>query len=41
MAKSAKITYATMSGEQMDDLHRELDVAIERVKTTFGAATRS
>jgi 1-pyrroline-5-carboxylate dehydrogenase len=25
-----------MSGEQMDDLHRELDAAIDRVKTTFG-----
>jgi len=36
MAQSTKITYATMSGEQMDDLHRELDTAIERVKTTFG-----
>jgi len=36
MAKSTKITYATMSGEQMDDLHRELDAAIERVKSTFG-----
>ena len=31
-----KITYATMSGEQLDDLHRELDVAIDRVKDTFG-----
>jgi len=31
-----KITYATMSGDQMDDLHRELDVAIEKVKTGFG-----
>ena len=31
-----KITYATMSGDALDDLHRELDVAIERVKSTFG-----
>ncbi len=31
-----KITYATMSGDQMDDLHRELDAAIDRVKATFG-----
>ncbi len=31
-----KITYATMSGDQLDDLHRELDDAIERVKGTFG-----
>jgi len=32
----SKITYATMSGDQMEDLHRELDAAIARVKTTFG-----
>jgi 1-pyrroline-5-carboxylate dehydrogenase len=31
-----KITYATMSGNQMEDLHRELDAAIESVKKTFG-----
>ena len=31
-----KITYATMSGDQMEDLHRELDAAIERVKGSFG-----
>jgi 1-pyrroline-5-carboxylate dehydrogenase len=31
-----KITYATMSGEQMEDLHRELDAAIERVQQSFG-----
>ena len=31
-----KITYATMSGDALDDLHRELDVAIERVKSAFG-----
>ncbi len=32
----AKITYATMSAERMEDLHRELDRAIEGVKGTFG-----
>ena len=31
-----KITYATMSGDQMEDVHRELDAAIAHVKTTFG-----
>ena len=31
-----KITYATMSGDALDDLHRELDRAIERVKSAFG-----
>src|SRR3954463_1534064 len=31
-----KITYATMSGERMEDLHRELDRAIERVRASFG-----
>jgi 1-pyrroline-5-carboxylate dehydrogenase len=31
-----KITYATMSGERMEDLHRELDRAIEGVRTSFG-----
>jgi 1-pyrroline-5-carboxylate dehydrogenase len=31
-----KITYATMSGDQMEDVHRELDAAITQVKTTFG-----
>ena len=36
MATETKITYATMSAERMEDLHRELDAAIERVKTTFG-----
>ena len=35
-AAQQKITYATMSGERMEDLHRELDVAIENVKATFG-----
>jgi 1-pyrroline-5-carboxylate dehydrogenase len=33
---TTKITYATMTADRMDDLHRELDVAIERVATTFG-----
>ena len=32
----AKVTYATMSADQMSDLHRELDVAIEEVKKGFG-----
>jgi len=31
-----KITYATMSGDQMEELHRELDAAIERVRASFG-----
>ncbi len=31
-----KITYATMTADRMEDLHRELDAAIERVRTTFG-----
>ena len=33
---STKITYATMSAERMEDLHRELDGAIEQVKSSFG-----
>ena len=37
MATGTKITYATMSGDQMEDLHRELDAAIVRVKAGFGA----
>jgi 1-pyrroline-5-carboxylate dehydrogenase len=35
-ATQMKITYATMSAEQMDDLHRALDRAIAEVKQTFG-----
>jgi 1-pyrroline-5-carboxylate dehydrogenase len=35
MAKT-KITYATMSGDQMEDLHRELDRAIADVRGSFG-----
>ncbi|HZP49125.1 MAG TPA: aldehyde dehydrogenase family protein [Vicinamibacterales bacterium] len=31
-----KITYATMTADRMEDLHRELDTAIERVKSAFG-----
>src|SRR5213596_1672930 len=31
-----KITYATMTADRMEDLHRELDAAIEQVKSTFG-----
>ncbi len=38
MATQTKITYATMSGDQMEDLHRALDAAIERVKKDFGAS---
>lgn len=33
---TGKITYATMSADRMDDLHRELDRAIEQVTHTFG-----
>ena len=32
----AKVTYATMSADQMSELHRDLDVAIEQVKDGFG-----
>lgn len=35
-AKQAKITYATMSADQMADLHRALDAEIERVPGAFG-----
>jgi 1-pyrroline-5-carboxylate dehydrogenase len=31
-----KITYATMSASRMEDLHRELDAAIQRARSTFG-----
>jgi len=31
-----KITYATMTADRMEDLHRELDAALEKVKSTFG-----
>jgi len=31
-----KITYATMTADRMEDLHRELDAAIQKVKSTFG-----
>jgi 1-pyrroline-5-carboxylate dehydrogenase len=33
---ATKITYATLGGEQLDDLHRELDAAIGRAPQTFG-----
>jgi 1-pyrroline-5-carboxylate dehydrogenase len=36
MATQTKITYATMTADRMEDLHRELDTAIEQVKSTFG-----
>jgi 1-pyrroline-5-carboxylate dehydrogenase len=32
----AKITYATMTSDRMEDVHRELDRAIDAVKSTFG-----
>src|SRR5712692_6384890 len=31
-----KVTYATMGGDRMEDLHRELDRAIDRVRRSFG-----
>ena len=31
-----KITYATMTADRMEDLHREFDAAIQKVKSTFG-----
>ena len=31
-----KITYATMGAEQLDELHRQIDLAIERAPATFG-----
>lgn len=34
--KQAKITYATMSADQMEDLHRALDEEIPRAKAMFG-----
>ena len=33
---TTKITYATLGGEQLDDLHRELDAAIAGAPQTFG-----
>src|SRR3989449_1494580 len=36
MATQTKITYATMTADRMEDLHRELDTAIGQVKSTFG-----
>src|SRR5262249_37625303 len=35
-AKQTKITYATMTADRMEDLHRELDAAIDRAKDAFG-----
>ena len=34
--EDAKITYATMTVDRMEELHRELDVAIEQVQQQFG-----
>jgi 1-pyrroline-5-carboxylate dehydrogenase len=31
-----KITYATMTADRMEDLHRELDAAVDRVMASFG-----
>jgi 1-pyrroline-5-carboxylate dehydrogenase len=36
MVAMAKITYATMNADQMEDLHRGLDAAIERAREGFG-----
>jgi 1-pyrroline-5-carboxylate dehydrogenase len=36
MATQTKITYATMSADQMQDLHRAIDAAIEKAPGTFG-----
>ena len=33
-----KVTYATMSADQMNDLHRELDAAFDKVRAGFGAS---
>ena len=33
---TTKITYATLGGEQLDEVHRELDAAIARAPRTFG-----
>src|SRR5436309_9069193 len=38
METQTKITYATMGAERMEDLHRELELAIEQVKSTFGGS---
>jgi 1-pyrroline-5-carboxylate dehydrogenase len=37
-ASQVKVTYATMSADQMNDLHRELDAAFEQVRAGFGAS---
>ncbi|MEW5981893.1 MAG: aldehyde dehydrogenase family protein [Acidobacteriota bacterium] len=31
-----KITYATMSGDQLEELHKSLDAEVERVRSRFG-----
>ena len=36
--KDTKITYATMSGDQLEDLHQGIDQAIERITPQFGRA---
>ncbi len=35
--KPPKITYATMSADQLADLNREIDAAVEEVRRSFGA----
>ena len=35
-ATKTKITYATMTADRMEDLHRELDRAIDQAPSTFG-----
>lgn len=35
-SKTTKITYATMSGDQLEELHRGIDKEIERANTYFG-----
>src|SRR5574342_37997 len=35
---STKITYATITADQMEDLHRDFEQAAVRVKQDFGAA---
>jgi 1-pyrroline-5-carboxylate dehydrogenase len=35
-ARQTKITYATMTADRMEDLHRELDRSIEAARSSFG-----
>ena len=36
MTEEMKITYATMSADQMDELHRGIDQAIEQIAPQIG-----